>query len=139
MPDVTIQRRDDADQIASIAAQRDRQVCRCIWRHPLETGGKIESARPVPGGYWMTCLSSCLGVARGAGRIVLRWITDSARKRRKVAIVVSGYVGVKSTETETLKQVRLPQIADVIVNAGSFGPSPHRPWFDAKTSRQRTP
>jgi hypothetical protein len=46
-------------------------------------------------------------VARRAGRIAPGFIPNLPRQRRKIAIVVTGYVGVEAAETETLKEVRL--------------------------------
>src|SRR5947208_2485195 len=43
-----------------------------------------------------------------------------------IVIVIIGDVGIDSAEAEPVEQMRLPEIADVVINAAAFAPARHR-------------
>jgi hypothetical protein len=52
---------------------------------------------------------------------------DDAKLRREVTVVIAGDIRVETAEAEALEQMRLPQIADVVIDAAGLGPARHRP------------
>jgi hypothetical protein len=45
----------------------------------------------------------------------------------EIAVIVAIEIGINSAGPESLEQMGLPEVADIIVDAGSFGPGAHRP------------
>ncbi|MGY4485943.1 hypothetical protein ACVWWR_005134 [Bradyrhizobium sp. LM3.2] len=62
------------------------------------------------------------------GRIGPVRIADRLQLCFQIAIVVAGEAGVEALrETEPLEKMRLPQVADVVIDAAVLIPSQHRP------------
>jgi hypothetical protein len=45
----------------------------------------------------------------------------------EIMIVIEGYVGVDPAKAKSLEQMRLPEVADIIIDAAGLNPARYRP------------
>ena len=50
-------------------------------------------------------------------------VADRLQAVLEIVIVIEGDVGIDAAEAEPLEQMRLPKIADVVINAAVFAPA----------------
>ena len=67
------------------------------------------------------------GCGRAPCRIVPGRKADRLQLGSEIVIVIARDVGVEAVEAETLEQMRLPQIADVVIDSARFAPARNRP------------
>ena len=80
--------------------------------------------KPVPGGYCSTYLPAAgMQVWQGARFTLFHSGSRSPSAVLEIMIVVEGDVGVDAAETEPLEQMRLPQIADIVIDPAGFAPA----------------
>jgi hypothetical protein len=70
-------------------------------------------------------------------RVVRRGKGDLLQLRGQIAVVIAGNVGTKTAEAESLKQMGLPEIADVIEHAPRLVPMEHRPDVAGEQQKAR--
>src|SRR5262245_49365283 len=66
------------------------------------------------------------GMTWSTHRIAPCGIADVTQLAGEIAVVVLGDVGLEASEPEALEQMRLAQIADVVIDAAAFVPARDR-------------
>src|SRR4051812_22735772 len=76
-------------------------------------------------------------MTRGRIRICPCRVTDLSRECCKIMIVVAADIGIEPAQPESLEQMSLPQIADIVIDSRSLGPMAHGPKVARKDDQAK--